>query len=207
MGFWDDFSGKSAKKDIRAANAKAEAAVDRGNAQAQGYYDQAYGEYAPYAGLGQQGMADQNIYRQAIGLGTPEERAAAQDRYFSDPAYARMNDQNQNAMMRYQNARGSVGGGKAALAGARVANEGYQGWLDRTRDVGQNAMATGFGAASARAGIRTGQADQAWGYGTTKAGNAVNYGNAMAASRGILTNNLLNIAGTAAKAYATGAAA
>lgn len=204
MGFWDDFTGKSQRKDLAKANKKSEAALGQGYKDAQGYYGKAYDEFSPYVQAGQQGMADNNIYRQAIGLGTPEERAAAQERYFSDPAYQRMNDINQNAMMRYQNARGSVGGGKAALAGARVANEGYQGWLDRTRDVGQNAMQTGFNAATGRSNVRAGQGELAWGYGATKAGNAVNYGNAMAESRGILTNNLLNVAGTVAKAMAGG---
>jgi hypothetical protein len=45
------------------------------------------------------------------------------------------------------------------------------------------------------------QGDNAFGYGATKAGNAINYGNAMAQAKGIGVNNLLGLAGTAIKAW------
>lgn len=205
MSFWSDFTGNSARDDLTIAKGKADKALREGYNTANTRYDQAYGEYAPYADVGAQGMADNDVYRQAIGLGTAEQQTAAQDRYFNDPALERAMQPQFNAMQRYLNARGSAAGGKASLAAARVANEGYQGWLDRTRDVGQNAMATGFNASNARAGIRAGQGDLAYGYGATKAGNAINYGNAAAGTRGILSNNLMNLAGTAAKAFAAGA--
>lgn len=202
MSFWDDFTGKSQQNDLRSANKQSEAALREGYTSARGDYNRAYNEYAPYVQVGQQGVADNDIYRQAIGLGTADERTAAQDRYFTDPALERMLEPQFNAMMRYQNARGSSVGGKATMAAARVANEGYQGWLDRVSNVGQNAMATGLNAAQGRSGVAMGRGDLAYGYGATKAGNAINYGNAMAQSRGILSNNLLGLAGTAAKAYA-----
>ena len=40
----------------------------------------------------------------------------------------------------------------------------------------------------------------AMGYGATKAGQAINYGNALASTRGIGVNNLMGLLGTAAKA-------
>jgi hypothetical protein len=211
MGFWDDFTGKSQQKDLTAANKTSEAALKQGYTQGQGYYNRAYDEFAPVAQIGTdqygRGRGDTDVYRQAIGLGTPEEQAAAQDRYFNDPAYSRMMQPQFNAMMRYQNARGHAGDAKGALAGARVANEGYQGWLDRTRDVGQNAMQTGTGAvtnaATGRSNVRAGQGEMAYGYGATRAGNAQQFGNAMAASRSTLSNNLLGLAGVAANAYAS----
>lgn len=210
MSFWDDFTGKSQQQDLRKANRTSEAALAEGYGQAQGYYDKAYDAYSPLASAGsgmlKRGQADTDVYRHAIGLGTADQRTAAQDRYFTDPALERALQPEFNAMQRYLNARGAGGGGKAQLASARVANEGYQGWLDRVSGVGQNAMANGIGstatAATGRAGVRSGQGDAAWGYGATKAGNAINYGNAMAQTRGILSNNLMNLAGTAAKAYA-----
>ena len=202
MSFWSDFSGKSQQKDLRNANQQSEEALRQGYTSARTDYDRAYADYAPYVVAGRQGAADNDIYRQAIGLGTPDQQGAAQDRYFNDPALERAMQPQFNAMQRYLNARGAGGGGKAQLASARVANEGYQGWLDRVGNVGQNAMATGLNAAQGRSGVAMNRGDLAYGYGATKAGNAVNYGNAMAQSRGILSNNLLGLAGTAAKAYA-----
>ena len=204
MSVWGSFTGSTQRKDLKRAQASAEQALTQGYNDAQGFMGQAYDEYEPYANIGAQGQADNDVYRHAIGLGTAEERVAAQDRHFSDPAYERMMQPQFNAMARMLNARGSLGGGKGVLAAGRVANEGYQGWLDRVNGVGQNAMATGMNVANARAGIRAGQGDLAYGYGTTRAGNQIQHGNAMAQSRGILSNNLLNLAGTAAKAWAAG---
>lgn len=202
MSFWGSFTGNDQRDDLAKAKGKSDIALKQGYKEGQGYYDKAYGEFAPYAAVGAQGQADNDVYRQAIGLGTPDQQGAAQDRYFGDPAYARMMEPGMNALMRYRNARGDLGGGASVMAAGRLANEGYQGWLDRVGNVGQNALSTGLNASNARAGIRQGQGELAYGYGATKAGNAINYGNARAETRGIFSNNLLNLAGTAAKAYA-----
>lgn len=106
--------------------------------------------------------------------------------------------QKSNALLRNLNARGASGGGMAALAGARVGQEGYNAWLDRLTGRGTSGQA----AAGTVSTIKAGQGDLNFGYGSTKAGNEINYGNAQAANRGILGNNLLNLAGTAAKAFA-----
>jgi hypothetical protein len=187
--------GSSAKKDIRRAKAESDRALKEGYDQAQGFNEQAYDLFNP---LTQQATGDQNTYRQAIGLGTPDEQKVAQDRFFNDPAQSAILGQQTNALLRKYNAGGSgTGGGRLALAGARVGNEQYGNWLNRLGGLGDKAGAY----TSQQAGIRQGQGETAWGYGATRAGSAINAGNAMAQSRSVGINNLLGIAGTAAKAF------
>jgi hypothetical protein len=52
------------------------------------------------------------------------------------------------------------------------------------------------------ADIRLGQGDMRYGFGATMAGNNINYGGARAQASTLGVNNLLNAAGTAAKAAA-----
>ncbi len=105
--------------------------------------------------------------------------------------------QSSNALLRNLNARGA-GAGVQSLGASRVATEQYGNWLNRLQGLGGQ----GFQAAGAQAGVRGAQSDLNWGYGATKAGNDINFGNSLSASRNIGTNNLLNAAGTAAKAAA-----
>ena len=57
-------------------------------------------------------------------------------------------------------------------------------------------------ATGAMAGLQQGMGDMESGYGQQMAGNAINYGNAMAASRNIGINNLMGAGGLALKAFA-----
>ena len=200
MGFLQDLTGASARKDLRNAKAASDAALQSGYDQAQPYYEQAYSEYQPYA---EGGSAAQTRYNQLLGLGTPEERATAQQSYFSDPAFQEILGQQSNALLRQLNARGNTYGSKAALAGARVGYENYNDYLNRLMGQGQQ----GLTAANAQAGIRSGQGDLRYGFGATQAGNEINYGNARAENRTTGINNLLNVAGTATKAVGTAASA
>lgn len=194
MGFFSDLFGGSQRKDIRNAKRKSDAELQSGYDEAQPYYEQAFDALTPFA---QSGVQANTLYTQALGLGTPEERNAAQNIYFSDPGFNRMMEQSSNALLRNLNARGQSVGGKANLAAARVASENYGGWLDRINNLGQQ----GGQFASGQSSIRMGQGDMRYGLGATRAGQETNYGNAIAQSRTTGINNLLNIAGTAGKAY------
>jgi hypothetical protein len=174
--------------------------LQAGYDEAQPYYDEAFDLFTPYAEQGQQ--ANQ-LYGHAIGLGTDEEREAAQSRFFSDPAMQSILGDQSNALLRQLNARGNTYGGKAALAGARVGRENYEGWLNRLMGQGQQ----GGQYAGQQASIRSGQGDLRYGFGATKAGQEINYGNARAENRNTGINNLLNVAGTAAKGVEAAAAA
>lgn len=157
-------------------------------------YDQGYDELGSYATSGTEANTR---YNQLLGLGTDEERAEAQGGYLSDPIFGQILGQQSNALLRQQNARGATYGGQTVAMGGRLGLENYNAYLDRLKGQGDQ----GFQATGARSNIRLGQGDAAWNYGATKAGADINYGNARAAASNTLTNNLLNIAGTAAKAY------
>lgn len=195
MGWLQDFTGSSAKKDLRRSKAAADAELTAGYNEASGQYDDAYDLFNGYASQGAEGAT---AYRNAL-LGTPEQKQALYDNYTSDPGMQGLLGLQSNALLRRLNSAGSgTGGGKLALAGARVAQEGYGGFLDRLSGLGQQ----GFAATSSQAGIRTGLGDMRMNLAGTRAGNEVSFGNAMAQNRSTLSNNLLNVAGTAVKAYA-----
>ncbi|MBK8772301.1 MAG: hypothetical protein IPM06_18030 [Rhizobiales bacterium] len=86
--------------------------------------------------------------------------------------------------------------GLYADQGAKAAQYGYNQGSDLANIQGQRA-ATGYNYGGALAGLDTDLA-------TTKAGNRVNLGNALAASRSIGPNNLLQLGGLALKAYNPG---
>lgn len=190
-----DITGASARKDLRAGKKAADAALQQGFDTAMVRYDEGYDELEPYASSG---TVANTRYNQLLGLGTDEERAAGQKTFLEDPIFSSVLNQQSNALLRQQNARGATYGGQTVQMGGRLGLEAYEGYLNRLKGQGDQ----GFQATGARSNIRLGQGDAAYNFGATKAGNAINYSNASAANRGTLTNNLLNLAGTAAKAYA-----
>lgn len=194
MGFFSSFTGSAQRKDIRNANAQATASLDKGYADSMGRYDQAFDLFNPYA---QQGAGASTFYGNALGLNGDAARTQAQGVITSDPMWSGKLGADQNQMMKYLNARGQAGGGMAALAGQKLLMQNYGNALDRYRDLGRQ----GFEATGQQANIRAGQGDAAYGFGATKAGQAINYGNALASSRNIGVNNLSGLLGTAVKAY------
>jgi hypothetical protein len=187
MGLLSDFLGKSQRKDLAAAKAESDAALQQGYGQGQTDYTAAENYFAPYAN---QGQAANTFYNNALGLGTEAERTAALGTLTSNPLFQGQLGQDSNALLRNLNARGQSGGGMAALAGQRVFQQNAGNWLDRYRDQGQQ----GLQATNQMAGYRAGRGDMSYGYGATKAGNAVNFGNAMAANRNTGINNLMGVA-------------
>jgi hypothetical protein len=198
MGFFSSFTGSAQRKDTRNANAQATNALSKGYADSQGYYNRASASYDPFVSSG--GKAN-DTYNALLGLNGAEARGTAQNMITSDPMFQGGLAQDSNALLRNLNARGQGGGGQAQLAGQRVLQQNYGNWMDRFRDAGRD----GFQATGAKANVLAAQGDNAYGYGATRAGQAINYGNALAGTRSIGVNNLLNLAGTAAKAYAGGA--
>lgn len=197
MSFFGSLTGSTQRKDIRAAQAQANQYLDTGYNKSQGYYDQAAGLFDTYAQQGQQGG---NFYNSLMGLNGADARSQAQATITSDPLWSGKFAQDSNAMLANMNARGDGAGGNALVAGQRVLFDNYSNMLDRYRDMGRQ----GFEATGAQAGIRTGQGDNAYGYGATKAANALNTGNAIAGTRGIGVNNLMGLLGTGLKAYTAG---
>ncbi len=194
MGFFSDFTGASARSDINKANKKANAALDQGYNTSQGYYDQAASSFDPYVSSG---TAGQKMYGDLLGLNGTDARSSAQGIITSDPLWSGKLGEDTNAVLKNLNARGMGASGTAALAGQRVLLQNYNDVLDRYQGMGQ----TGLSATGQRAGVLTGQGDNAYGFGATKANQALQYGNAMAGTRNSGLNNILAVLGTGAKAY------
>ena len=196
MGLIGSFLGKDQRKELAGAKTASDAALKQGYDTARPDFDQAVAGFGSYTQSGQQ---QQKLYDDLMGINGPEARAAAQQIYASDPYQQAGLNQGLNAMQRMGNARG-WGSGKYALAGTRIANENYGNWMDRFRSGGE----MGLNATSQQAGALTNRGNLAYGYGATKAGQATNYGNAMAEARGIGVNNLLKVGEIAATAFGGG---
>jgi len=195
MGFFSDFTGASARSDIKKANNTATAALDQGYNTSQGYYDQAASSFDPYTSSG---AAGQKMYGDLLGINGDDARSSAQGVITSDPLWSGKLGEDTNAVLKNLNARGMGASGASALAGQRVLLQNYNSVLDRYQGLGQ----TGLSATGQRAGVLTGQGDNAYGFGATKANQALQYGNAMAGTRNTGLNNVLAVLGTGAKAYA-----
>ncbi len=195
MGFFSDFTGASARSDIKKANNTATAALDQGYNTSQGYYDQAASSFDPYTSSG---AAGEKMYSDLLGLNGDDARSSAQGVITSDPLWSGKLGEDTNAVLKNLNARGMGASGASALAGQRVLLQNYNSVLDRYQGLGQ----TGLSATGQRAGVLTGQGDNAYGFGATKANQALQYGNAMAGTRNTGLNNVLAVLGTGAKAYA-----
>jgi hypothetical protein len=191
MGIIGSLFGRDQKKDLQHAKAESDAALGQGFTQAQADYTAAEGYYQPYADVGKTGIEDQNFYSDVL-----HNRGDAVSKFSSNPLFSGELGSNFMAAQRAGNAAG-WGAGKEALAGQRVFGQTAGSWLDRYRDSAQQGINTGLNATNAMAGLRSARGDNAYGYGATKAGNAINYGNAMAANRGTGINNLTGLASTA----------
>jgi hypothetical protein len=187
MGLIGSFFGRDQKKDLQRANAEATAALGQGYNQAYGDYTNAMQAFDPYVQSGQQANT---FYNDALGLNGDAARTTAIDTLTSNPLFQGQLGQESNAMSRVLNAQGASGGGKAQLAAQRVFQQNAGSWLDRYANQG----AQGLQATGAQAGMTAARGDLSYGYGSTKAGNAIQYGNAMAANRSTGINNLMGVA-------------
>lgn len=206
--FFDAFAGKSQSRDIAAANQRAEGYLSQGRDNARteitGGRDRALGHITPFE---QQGQTGNRMYGDALGLNGADARTAAYGTYSSSPFLAAQQTAGNNALMnmfkRY-NAQGMGNSGQSRLAVSRAAGEreatNQDNWLTRLSGVGQQGGQFAQTAAGLEQGTGQYLADVESGYGQQRAGNAINYGNAQAATRGIGVNNLINLAGTIARA-------
>lgn len=194
MGFFSDFTGASARSDIKTGDRKATAAHEQGYNTSQEYYNKAASSFDPYVSSG---AAGQKMYGDLLGLNGTDARSSAQGIITSDPLWSGKLGEDTNAVLKNLNARGMGASGTAALAGQRVLLQNYNNVLDRYQGMGQ----TGLSATGQQAGVRTAQGDNAYGFGATKANQALQYGNAMAGTRNTGLNNVLAVLGTGAKAY------
>lgn len=202
MSILDEFTGKAQQGDISRAKGQADAALKTGYDTGQADYTGASGRYDQYAQTGGNAM---KMYADATGVnGQPAYSAVAGNFVTGDPFRQQNEDFANQQLMKTFNARGAAYGGNAMLAAARGSLErgstDWNNWLNRLQGQSQQ----GFQATGAQAGIDVGKGDMAANYGTTQAGNDINYGNAMASSRSTLMNNLVGLGGVAIKGATPG---
>ena len=204
MGFLDDFTGKSRQQDLSRAYTDATGFLNRGYDDATAAYDRAGGLLDPYAESGGRANA---MLMDALGVNGQPAYQSIVDNYTRDP-FRQSNEDfaNKQLLTTFNRYLGGPGAnsGNAMLAAARGSLErgstDWNNWLNRLTGAGDR----GYQATTAQAGIQTGLGDLAQGHGQTLAGNRINYGNAMADSRGTLTNNLLGVGGLAVGAFTPG---
>lgn len=196
-------TGKTAAKELRKGKAATDKLLDDSyNTGVVPAYNEAYQLYDPYK---QQGDAAQKMLMDSLGVNGTEAQGAVLAQYEGANPFRQFNiNRGVQAVNRAKNAGGNAWSGAAALAGNRVAQErgsqDLQQWRENLMAGGQ----TGFNATSAQAGIKAGMGNNAWAYGTTKAGVQQNHSNAMAQNSNTLANNLLGIAGMGLKASGVG---
>jgi hypothetical protein len=195
MGFFSFLNGDDQRSDIRNANKNAMADLTKGYNTSKGYYDQASSSFDPYVSSG---TAGQKAYADLLGLNGEDARTSAQGVITSDPLWSGKFADDTNAVLKNLNARGMGASGAAALAGQRVLAQDYGNVLDRYANLGNQ----GLTATGQKANVLTGQGDNAYGFGATKANQDLQFGNAMSQTRNTGLNNVLSILGTGAKAYA-----
>jgi hypothetical protein len=193
MGILNSFLNPG-RKDINAAYGESSAALQEG-------YDKGYGDYTTAAGgfdsYIESGAKSQTFRDDLLGLNGPEAQSRAYSTLSSNPLFTGQVAESSNALLRQRNATGgATSGGQLALAGARVLNQTGGEWIDRYTTGGQ----MGFQATGAKSNALIGRGDLSMGYGATRAGNAINRGNALAQSRNTGVNNLLGVAGLAVNA-------
>jgi len=189
--------GTSQQKDLKAGKSAADNALATGYQGAQANYGNAQSMYAPYA---QQGQQANSMYGNALGLNGVQAQKDFGSNYAASDPFREQNADFANAgLMRQWNARGMADSGASRLAVSRASlergSQDYGNYLNRLQGAGQQ----GFQATGAQAGLEQGKGDLATGYGQTRAGNEINYSNALAQSRSTGINNILNVAGTVAK--------
>jgi hypothetical protein len=197
MGLLGSFLGKDQRKDIQRANAQANQYLDTGYNSANADYGQAIAGYDPYVQSGQQANT---FYSNALGLNGADAQNQSLQTLTSNPLFQGQLAQDSNALLRTLNAQGASGGGKAQLAGQRVFQQTAGNWLDRYNQLGSQ----GLQATGAQGNALMGRGDLASNYASAKAGNAINYGNALAQSRNTSINNLLGVAGLGVSALTGG---
>lgn len=120
------------------------------------YYEQALGAYAPLRAIGQQYQPAIETALASMGIGTPEQIAAARNAFTTSPGYDFQLNQGLEAINRASNKAGGLGGntGRAAQTyGTGLAANEYNTWLSNLLGlVNPQIAATGAGA-SGQAGI------------------------------------------------------
>lgn len=211
MGFFDGFFGgaqrDAVKKGYTDSKRFLQEGYDQGRTDIQAGGDKALGYLDPYVQGGGRANA---LYLDYLGANGPEAQRAAFSAFQNDPGYQQQLQAGINALDGSATARGGLYSG-AAMKG--VANYGQQfqrqAFNDRMGQLG-GAAGQGMQAAGGAAGIASGTGNAlgnlSWGFGQQNASNRINLANGLAQAANIGPQNMLNLAGTVAKAFGGGGA-
>lgn len=201
MSFLSSFFGTTQRNDVKRAKVAADAALDAGADAGRAAYTSATDRLDPYS---QTGMAGNAMYADAIGLNGRPAQQGVVDNFMADPFRAENERLANENLARQFGSRGMGGSGAFALAAARGNLErgsaDWNNWLNRIQGVGTQ----GLQAAGAQSTLDAGLGNAEFGLGTTRAGNEINFGNAMAASRNVGINNIMGLAGTVMSGFTPG---
>jgi hypothetical protein len=206
MSFFGSLFGSDQRKAIKQSSATASKALqqgyDTGRTDITGYADKAQGYLDPYLQGGGQANA---LLASYLGVNGPEAQAKAMADFQQDPGYQAQFNAGGGALDKSATARGGLYSG-AQMKGlqdygqqfARTAFNDRINALSGFSGQGQQAAGAAAGLAS-----QTGQSlgNMSFGFGQQKAANAINRGNALAQAANIGPQNMLNLAGTAMKAF------
>lgn len=190
--FWDAFTGRAAARDIRRGQQTGLSDIGTGEAGALDEFRSGIGVLDPYATGGREGY---EAYLASLGLRGDDARRTFQDNYFNDPVNNALMDRVTRANTRRFTGIGMGNSGAATQSLTNALLEGYRGWQDRFRGLGEGGVA----AAGGQAGLYQHAGDTRFGAGQQRAAVNMNAANALAQSRGIGINNLLATAGTVAR--------
>ena len=205
--FWGSFTGSSAKKSIEQAYGQSQGYMNQGEGKAtdatKAGYGEARGYFNPYF---QAGASTNALMGDYLGVNGADKQKAAYASYAGSDPFRQSNADFANLQLgRMQNAQGWGGGsGPAQLAVARAnlerGSQDFNNYWNRLAGYGQQ----GFNAAQGMAGLASGEGNALGniygGFAQQRAGNAIQYGNAMAGANNLFAQNYLNMLGTAAKA-------
>jgi len=188
MAFFDFLTGADERRDIKKAYAQAGRELERGLAEGVAAYEAGRERLTPFATGGTQAF---NALLAATGVLGPEAQRGFVENFQFSPNV----DLLQQGVARAMAARGLTDSGAARLAAGRVLLEDYNNQLNRLLNIGQ----MGQQAATTQGGFDAGIGDMRFGAGQLRANQAIDRGSAIAQTRNIGLNNLLNIAGTVAR--------
>lgn len=210
MGLFDAFTGQAQKKQLAQAKQQADNALaagwSEGSGEIRNWTNQGLGYVQPYMQQGQQANA---LYGRFLGLNGQDDQRAAMDQYAtSDPFRQQNEDMGNRALSRRFASMGMLDSGASRLAMARAnlerGSQDYGNYMNRLGGAAQQ----GFGAAGMGAGIASNAGNalgqMRMGYGQQQAGNAISYGNAMAAAESTPWNNIMGLVGMGMQGYGLG---
>lgn len=204
--FFSTLFGGGAQEEAAAKNAQALAQyqTQANTALQQGYttgsqaLNSAVGAYQPLADLGKTYSSGAPTLMGALGVGTPDQIAAAKNSFSTSPGYSFQMDQGLQALARQHAAAGNPDSGNADIDaityGSGLANQTFQQWLTNLQNTGQMGIGATGTAAAGQAGGYGGLANLATQYGEDQSGVA------SGVASGTMADNNMVAAGQAAGA-------